>query len=349
MARQGIRALRAQIARAGAGGGRLLALCALAILPAAEPAAAAPHLPAPGQVFHGVGGGADSASFDAEVGKHSPVFQRFTTWGAPADALFASAERSRARLMVHVSTSNGPGTPERITPRAIAQGHGDGYLVGLGRRMAARGRPVYLRLMAEMNGHWNPYCAFSASGAARGRSHSTSSFRQAWRRTALMLRGGPTAEVNRRLRRLGLPPVRTAAQELARAPVALLWVPQVAGAPNIRGNAPRAYWPGSRYVDWVGTDFYSRFPNFRGLDAFYSRWAHKPFLLGEWALWGRDDPGFVRRLFRWTRRHGRTRMIMYNQGRAGGPFRLFRYPRGRAELRRQLLDPRFATFAPEWR
>ena len=30
------------------------------------------------------------------------------------------------------------------------------------------------------------------------------------------------------------------------------------------------------------------------------------------------------------------------------PVRLFRYPRGRAELRRQLLDPRFAAFAPEW-
>ena len=258
MARQGIRALRAQIARAGAGGGRLLALCALAILPAAEPAAAAPHLPAPGQVFHGVGGGADSASFDAEVGKHSPVFQRFTTWGAPADALFASAERSRARLMVHVSTSDGPGTPERITPRAIAQGYGDAYLIGLGQPMATRGRPVYLRLMAEMNGHWNAYCAFSGVGS------------RAWA------------------------------------------------------------------------------PPFHRLDAFSSRWAHKPFVLGEWALWGRDDPGFVRRLFRWTRGHGRTRMIIYNQGRPGGPFRLFRYPRGRAELRRQLLDPRFAAFAPEW-
>lgn len=314
-----------------------------------QSAEADPYLPPPGQVFHGVGAGDGTASFDAEVGKHSPVFQRFTVWGAPVEPMFVTARRSRARLMLHVSTNDGPGTRERITPRGIARGHGDGYLLALGRRSASAGRPVYLRLMAEMNGHWNAYCAFNASGTSRGRSHSTASFRQAWRRTALILRGGTTADVNGRLRALGLPPVRSRAAALPRAPVALLWVPQVAGAPDLRRNDPRAYWPGARYVDWVGTDFYSRFPNFSGLERFYRRFRGKPFVLGEWALWGRDDAAFVRRLFGWVRSRPRARMLMYNQGRQGGPFRLVRYPRGRRELRRQLRDPRFAAVAPEWR
>jgi hypothetical protein len=31
-----------------------------------------------------------------------------------------------------------------------------------------------------------------------------------------------------------------------------------AGSPDIPGNRPSAYWPGASYVDWTGTDFYSR-------------------------------------------------------------------------------------------
>ena len=77
------------------------------------------------------------------------------------------------------------------------------------------------------------------------------------------------------------------------------WVPQTRGTPDIPANMPRAYWPGGEYVDWVGTDFYSRFPNFHWLDDFYRDFPGKPFVFGEWALWGADDPGFVNRLFGW--------------------------------------------------
>src|SRR4029450_4503039 len=43
---------------------------------------------------------------------------------------------------------------------------------------------------------------------------------------------------------------------------AMMWVPQTEGSPAIKANSARAYWPGGRYVDWVGTDFYSRVPAF---------------------------------------------------------------------------------------
>ena len=47
----------------------------------------------------------------------------------------------------------------------------------------------------------------------------------------------------------------------------------------------------------MGTDFYSKFPNFTGLDRFYRDFARegRPFAFGEWAMWGRDDAGFVNR------------------------------------------------------
>jgi hypothetical protein len=43
-------------------------------------------------------------------------------------------------------------------------------------------------------------------------------------------------------------------------------------------------------------------------------------------------------------------MMLYNQGKSSpGTFRLRRYPRSRAELRRQLRRPRFAEYAAEYR
>jgi hypothetical protein len=84
----------------------------------------------------------------------------------------------------------------------------------------------------------------------------------------------------------------------------------------------------------VATDFYSRFPNFAGLERFYRAFGGKPFAFGEWALWDRDDPAFVHRLFGWVRSHPRVRMMVYNQGaQRGGPFDLGRYPRSRAAIR----------------
>jgi hypothetical protein len=175
-------------------------------------------------------------------------------------------------------------------------------------------------------------------------------FRQAWRRTVVILRGGTLAAVNAKLRSLHLPPVDTHGSDLPQPQVAFMWVPQVAGAPDTRANSPRAYWPGAAYVDWIGTDFYSKFPNWAGLERFYGdrTWSRKPFVFGEWALWGRDDPSFVHRLFAWSRSHRRVRMLMYNQGKlATGPFRLVHYPRARRALAAELRAPRFAEFAPE--
>jgi hypothetical protein len=337
--------LRRRLALLGAGA--ISSFAALAVI-AAVSAHAAAYLPPPGKVYAGLTGNSDFPSYDRAVGKHSPVVQFFSSYGASLDWMFEDAERHRARLMLHLST--GRGTRELASPGAIARGAMDGFLLRLNARIAEGGRPVYIRLMSEMNGHWNPYSAFHASGRPRGREHSTTAFRRAWRRTVTIVRGGEVAAIDRRLRSIGLPPLQRARRPLLPRPqVAFLWVPQVAGAPDIRANAPRAYWPGARYVDWVGTDFYSRFPNFAGLERFYREFGGKPFAFGEWALWGRDDPAFVRRLFRWIRTHRRTRMVMYNHGnRADGPFRLWRYPRGRAALRAELASSRFAPWVAEY-
>jgi hypothetical protein len=132
--------------------------------------------------------------------------------------------------------------------------------------------------------------------------------------------------------------------------VAFLWVPQDAGSPDIPGNQPANFWPGAAYVDWVGTDFYASAANFSLLERFYRHFGGKPFVLSEWALYGRDDPGFVRKLFAWVRRHRRVRMLNYYQGfSAASRANLARYPRSAAALRRELHSRRFMAYPPEYR
>jgi hypothetical protein len=249
--------------------------------------------------------------------------------------------------MLHISTNHGYGEPERITPRGIAQGRGDSYLLSLNRKIAAFGEPVYIRLMAEMNQTNNAYCAFNRDGSSRGPAHSTAAFKAAWRRAALILRGGPVSSIDAKLAALHLPPVagKDGGDALAEPQVAMLWVPQTEGSPAIARNSAAAYWPGSKYVDWVGTDFYSRFPAFSKLETFYREFK-KPFVFGEWALWGGDSPGFVQQLFSFVNSHRRVRMMLYNQGNnPDGPFRLKRYPRSRAAIRHALHSSRFLASA----
>ncbi|HKN94481.1 MAG TPA: hypothetical protein VJU60_09125 [Thermoleophilaceae bacterium] len=326
------------------------ALLAFAAVPAAS-AHAYPYLPPAGKVFAGVSGSITEPgvvpAFDSRTGKHAPVVQTFVSWGYTATRWLRLARAEHARAMVHITTLKGNG--HEITPRAIATGHGDAPIVSLTRTFGQSGQVIYVRLMAEMNGSWNAYSAYGPGGY-KGGAHSTQNFKQAWRRIVLIMRGGPVDEINAKLHALHMPSVRGASGVLPKPKVAFLWVPEVWGDPNVSGNSAAAYWPGGKYVDWVGTDFYSKFPNYRGLNAFYNEFRHKPFVFGEWAMWGSDNPGFVRGLFGWIRSHKRVRMVMYNQGShpSQSPLALAHYPRSAAALRGELRSPLFAPTPPEF-
>jgi hypothetical protein len=312
-------------------------LAFLLVLALAPSAVADSFAPPAGRVMNGVAGGHSVSDFTARTGSDPAVVQSFVYYGSSTNWAFDLAEHAGARVMLHIGTTSSSGA-ERVTPAGIAHGREDRWLAALNRAIAQRGEPVYIRLMAEMNCHWN---AYSAYGPHHDGAHSTQAFKAAWRRTTVILRGGPN--VDAQLRGLHQRPLQ-ADGDLPAAPVAMQWVPQVAGAPDVAGNSPLAYWPGGRYVDWVGTDFYSKFPNFAGLERFYAsvRRFQKPFVFGEWAVWGADNPDFVQRLFSWTRSHGLVRMLVYNQGKlSNGPFRLSRYPRSTRVLRDLLNLSRF--------
>ena len=330
---------------------RLVLVALLGALCVPANAAAVPYTPPPGKVFYGVTDGDGLADFERRTGKHPAVWQQWIQWDGGYEHAFRRAVGARTRLMLHLSTSAGQNLRGRISPGAIARGGGDGYLLRLGRRIADHGEPVYLRPLGEMNNCDSAYSSHDCDGSRRNANHSPARFKQAWRRMVLVLRGGSVAAIDRRLHRFGMPAVATGADSLPRPQIAFVWSPMTGGSPMIPALRPQVFWPGTRFVDWVGTSFYSRFPNFHFLEPFYRSFAvryRKPFAFAEWAMWGSDDPGFARRLFSWVAGHRQTRMMLYNQGKdPAGPFRLRFYPRAAQVLRGAMRSPRYVGYAPE--
>ena len=119
----------------------------------------------------------------------------------------------------------------------------------------------------------------------------------------------------------------------------MMWVPQTEGSPAIKANSARAYWPGGRYVDWVGTDFYSRFPPSRSSSAstdFKASRSCSP----SGRCGAPTTPASSARFFIWIASN-RVADAALQPGRApGGPFRLDQYPRSRKLIRAELRKPR---------
>ncbi|HYN52206.1 MAG TPA: hypothetical protein VES62_14900 [Thermoleophilaceae bacterium] len=329
-----------------------LALFAVLVLACAAPAwaAAAPYTAPGNKVLWGGQGGytaGNVADFERQSGKHPAVFNYFVDWGTQdgfAGRLLDDARRMGSSAMLSLSTK---GT--RLSPRDLATGEGDGFLIRLNRLLADHGEVVYLRPLSEMNNGNNPYSAYDLSGRSRGPAYATGQFKRAWRRLTLILRGGDAGAINAKLSKLGMPALRTGAAELPRPKVALMWVPLSFGNPEIPKNHPKYFYPGGGYVDWVGTTWYSPYRATSAMNAIYNfpRWQRKPFAFAEWGVWGADVPGFVNQFFGFMKSHPRVRMAVYYQSaELKQEFRLSTHPASRRALRRAVKWPRLTGVAP---
>jgi hypothetical protein len=325
-------------------------------------------VPPKGRVFHGVTetrlGNTDLDRFASQVKAHPAVEEDFYSWDTPlSTGALQRWQQTKTRGILSLSTAPG-GANEVIDPKQIAKGRGDFYILRLNESIASSGQVVYIRLMPEMNGSWNPYGAFNANGSRRPSSHSTEQYRQAWRRFSIIVHGGTLKGINRRLHKLHMPRLLRARSEharvyaragvgrnLAKPKVAMIWNPQTISSPNVKGNSPQAYWPGAQYVDWVAADIYSKYatPGVKSaLTSFYKRYSAFPFAITEYAPWDNDSKGaFVRWLFGWAKHHDRTRMLVYYRSVFfGSPFDISRYSRAEQSLRKILNSPRFMQYAP---
>ena len=282
----------------------------------------------------------DANRFYQQTGQRSTIrhvlisWNQGVTWGSKLPVLLESL---RPTPMLGLGTLDWRTKSEVVTPRDIAMGKGDSFLLAVNAAITGFGSRVYLRPLPEMNNYHRPYCAFDASGRSKGGSYSTAMYRKAFARIAVVVRGGARRDMNAALRSLGLPGVQS---DLPQNAVRLVWNPQGYGSPQLRANSARAYYPGDRYVDVVANDLYDQGYNaaWGANESLYRAHPGKPFAIAEWGLWSIDDPAYVARMAAFARSHRRVEFISYFSGSVGSPFDLSVKPRSRAVYRR-LITP----------
>jgi hypothetical protein len=276
--------------------------------------------------------------FRDQTNQATDVNLDFISWGVHKQTyLDNTLDAAKPIPAISFGTVNKYGN-EAIKPAGLANGKGDRVLIDLAQALDRFGRFAYIRPYAEMNGYWNPYCAYNSNGTYRGRAHSTKNFRMAFRRTYLIVHGGSVADINAKLVDSGMPKLdRT--KDLPENDVKVIWNPQGFGSPDLKGNSADAYYPGDNYVDVVANDLYDygrgvEWEANRDLFLAYD----KPYAIGEWGLGpGIDHPDFVKKMANFVSSHNRVEAIIYYRSQTGSTFDLSSKPQSRAAYKRYIL------------
>ena len=78
-------------------------------------------------------------------------------------------QAARARPILHVTTADSGDGHELISPRSIAQGYGDDYLIRLNRLFWEKKMHAYIRPLGEPNRCLNVFASYDCSGGAARR------------------------------------------------------------------------------------------------------------------------------------------------------------------------------------
>ena len=295
----------------------------------------------------------------------SHTFEGFDTWFGYD---FEVAKARNAIPLISWQTG-------KIAPRNIAQAGNTGgkptdQVILLNAQLSERYEdPVFLRVNQEMNAHWMPWSSYDASG--KRRASGPKDFRDMWRRMVIIFRGGKVSQINQRLAAAGLPRLdrdvkfpewmglpKTTNSNAYFAPadnVAFVFNPVDApGIPNVRGNQWEDYYPGNKYVDWVGQTSYNSTWNatmdqrFKWMNTFYKRFAvrrDKPYMMGEWGLEPKknagfgDNPVYIKRMLQWKDSHRKVKALVYFSVRdPKGDYRLANYPRSAKVLSQNMMS-----------
>jgi hypothetical protein len=248
------------------------------------------------------------------------------TWGKPYSYFL---ETLGDRPHIAMKTARGGGA---ISTRAIALGQGDAHIAGLAQAISEAGKPVLLRPLGEMNNTLNPYCACRGNSA-----NSAKWFRKAFQRIYLISHGGTAAELSGKLRRLGMPGVSGDVPENSYPQLMVVWNPLAVGEPPIPGNSFRDYFPGLKFLDAYGNDYYNfgTYSFVRTTDL-YNAYPSKPFVIPEWGT-AVDDAGYVHAFAGWVKSHRRVKFLGFYNGRNGGRLDLAGKPRALAAYRRHIV------------
>ena len=211
--------------------------------------------------------------------------------------------------MLSLSTAACYGCSGVISPRAIRKGEGDRYLLTVNRKLAEWGRPTYIRLLPEMNGHWNPYSAFDEDGSGRGQIPQDGAVPQGLEAVGDHHQGRPAEDDQPQAEE----EQDAAAEGRAGRATTAAEAPARAEGRRSSGSRRRRARPTSRATARARTGRAASTSTgsaptstastrtSRGLNAFYKHYPRKPFVIGEWGPWDVDNPAFTRHLFHWVR------------------------------------------------
>ena len=284
----------------------------------------------------------DKGRFRSLTGQNSKIHLKFNVWNGGIDNpnfMDRFFNEYGPIPMITLNTENKAGR-EAITSWGIAHGRGDKYLMQLAQAGHRWGKEAYIRPFAEMNGHWNRYCAFNSNGSSRGASHSTANFKKAFRRLYLIMHGGPRAEINAKLANLNMPALQHGSGDLSENPlIKVFWNPQGFGSPNLAKNSANSYYPGDKYVDVVGNDIYDQHfnPQMDANLALFKSHPGIPYAIGEWGLWGIDDPAFIKRMANFVSTHPRVEALVWYKSERGALFDLGSKPKSLAAYKRYIV------------
>jgi hypothetical protein len=302
----------------------LLLLVAVFFVPSAKGGPAGRNLP--------VGVYGSAARFDRMTGQHTDSVLAFIgwdqgrTWGKTYDYFL---ETLGDRPHIALKTDRPGGT---ISTRAIALGQGDAHLTGLAQAISDSGKPVLLRPLGEMNNTLNPYCGCRGNSA-----NSPKWFRKAFQRIYLITHGGTADVLTAKLRRLGMPGVSADVPENPYPRLTVVWNPLAIGEPPVAHNSFRDYFPGLKFFDMYGNDYYDfgSYAFVRTTDL-YNAYPSKPFVFPEWGL-SVDDPAFIQAFAGFVKSHRRVKFIGFYNGRPGSRVDLATKPRARAAYKRLIV------------
>jgi hypothetical protein len=161
--------------------------------------------------------------FVASTGVKPNLVLYYSSWWEPFRAGFA-ATTARNDAVPIVQIN-----PENVSLSAIADGRYDAYITSFATAIRTYRRPVIVGFGHEMNAQWSLW----------GYRHaSPRTFVAAWRHIVEVFRGERVRNVT------------------------WMWTINVIDA-HARSLPPGRWWPGSKYVDWVGIDGYYRRPSWR--------------------------------------------------------------------------------------
>ncbi len=270
---------------------------------------------------------------ERSLGTKFDLLMTYLHFPAPFPREMMEEAAREGRLVMLTLQSWKPIPQERVftTPTTlifeILDGKYDDYLRKWAREAAAWGRPFFFRLDNEMNADWCPWSAFQYGKDADLYIH-------AWRHVWEIFR-----------------------EEGAENAI-WVWNPNDTSFPNWRWNHHTRYWPGGKYVDWVGLTAYNlgnAYPGntwrefreaYRPLYEEYRRlYPGKPLLIPEFASHdgGGDKARWIEDMFRALEEEfSEIRFAVWWNGTDGARrYRLDSTPFSREAFARGIRNPYF--------